>query len=317
MITFIIAIVLLIAGAALRLARRKATTEDGEFGLSLGSGVALVLGSLFMFVPMVTFVPDGSVGVTRAFGEYGRELGAGPHLLLPWETTVELDGKVKSWEFANGEDAVDGPISAQASGGGNLVIDLTVQTRISPDNAASLLRNVGTDWFNVIVRQSTRSCVRNSASALTVDDAYGEGRALLDSAAEECIRAGIEPHGITLIDVLIREVDPGQAVRASIDLKQQSEQEVLRASINVQLAEAEARAEAIRAFGVSNAEQIVACGGTESVDDSGNSIIIPNAECEDQFSDEYLQWLYINQLSEVDGTVILPPEFDGTLFINP
>jgi regulator of protease activity HflC (stomatin/prohibitin superfamily) len=119
-----------------------------------------------------------------------------------------------------------------------------------------------------------------------------------------------------MFDVLIRDVDPGAAVKQAIDAKQQAEQNLQRAAITLQEEEIKAQQEAVRAFGISQAEQIVACGGVESADEDGNTVIVPNETCEDQFSAEYLQWLYINALSDVDGVVILPPEFDGNLFVQ-
>lgn len=287
-------------------------------GISAG---VFALAVIFLFFMVVTIVDDGKVGVTRAFGEYGDEtLQPGINFILPWETVSQVDTRVKSYTFSqNAEESISGPISAQARGGGNLLIEQTVQLQVDKETADELLREVGGDWFNTVVLPPIRSCTRDSSVGLTLEQAYSSGRGEIAANVMECVSSKVEGYGITLLDVLIRDVDPGAAVKTSIDEKQQAEQNLQKAAIQTRVVEEEARQESIRSFGLSQAEQIVACGGTETtkeIDGETLTIIVPNEICEEQFSQEYLQWLYINELSQIQGAVILPPEFDGNMFIQ-
>jgi len=69
--------------------------------------------------------------------------------------------------------------------------------------------------------------------------------------------------------------------------------------------------QAVEAKATSDAEQIIACGGTiQLIEVDGEQVetVVPNDTCEDQFSDEYLEWLWITTLPDVDANVtILDP----------
>ena len=316
--TILAVLLILIALGALSVGPKLSMSSDGAIMSRIVGGVLLLIAVVMLFFMMTTIVDDGKVGVTKSFGEYGAEtLEPGVHIVMPWEDVQQIDTRVKSYTFsANAEESISGPIAAQAKGGGNLLIEQTIQLNVNKETADDLLREVGSEWFNTIVLPPIRSCTRDSSVGLTLEQAYTSGRGEIAANTLECVTDKVEKYGITILDVLIRDVDPGQAVKAAIDEKQKAEQDLQRASVQTRVVEEEARQESIRAFGTSQAEQIIACGGTETQTEEGETIIVPNAECEDQFSDEYLQWLYINELSKIQGTVILPPEFNGNLFVE-
>lgn len=282
------------------------------------SGVVFLIATVFGIFSCTTQVDDGKVGVVQAFGKYeNTTLSPGIHLIAPWKGVEEVDTRIESYTFSNDEgNSLSGPISAQAKGGGNLAIELTIQTAPSAATAPQLLREVAGDWLGTITLPAVRSCTRDATFDMTVEEAFSSMRSVIGERVFDCVESKGAELGIVVYDVLIRDVDPGESVRARIDEKQGAEQELQRASIELQQKEIEARQEAVKAFGISQAEQIVACGGVPGKDEAGETIIIPNESCEEQFSAEYLQWLYINQLDQIDGVVILPPEFDGQLFVQ-
>lgn len=305
-------ILLLVVPLAAGTGMRSGPLRKGALTVSF-----LLLGTLFAF-SITTQVPDGHAGIVRSFGKYEDvPLQPGISLIAPWKSVTDVDTRVQSFTFSDTDsNSVGGSIPAQALGGGNLTIDLTIQAAPSTETAPALLKTVGDDWFTVIGRPAARSCVRDAPTDLTVEESYTTGRPLIAERILACFADKVELRGIKVFDVLLRDVDPGAQVRQAIDDKQQAQQELQRAAIRLQQEELTAQQEAVKAFGISQAEQIVACGGVQSTDENGNPSIKPNDECGDQFSTEYLQWLYINQLSQVDGVVILPPEFDGQLFVS-
>ena len=316
--TILFVILLFVGLGVFFMGPRASLTDEGGTIARIAGAVITLLAIVMLFFMVTTIVDDGKVGVTKSFGEYGAEtLEPGVHIVMPWEDVQQIDTRVKSYTFsANAEESISGPIAAQAKGGGNLLIEQTIQLTVDKQTADDLLREVGSEWFNTVVLPPIRSCTRDSSVGLTLEEAYTSGRGEIASNTLECVTEKVEKYGITILDVLIRDVDPGGAVKAAIDEKQKAEQDLQRASVQTRVVEEEARQESIRAFGTSQAEQIIACGGTETKTEEGETIIVPNTLCEDQFSDEYLQWLYINELSKIQGTVILPPNFDGELFVQ-
>lgn len=291
------------------------TEEPAAFGFA---AAAFIVGLLLASFTMLQTISDGEVGVVQTYGKYSdTTLSPGLHMVSPHRNVVKVDTRIQSYTFsADAEESISGPITAQAAGGGNLSIELTIQTAPSADRSPELLRSVAGDWLNTITLPEVRSCTRDATTDLTVEEAYTTERTLIGERIFECVSTKSDEVGLVVYDVLIRDVDPGQRVKDEIDTKQSAEQALQRAGIELQQKEIEAQQEAVEAFGLSQAEQIVACGGTQGEGPDGEPIIIPNVECEDQFSQEYLQWLYINQLDQIDGVVVVPPEFDDQLFVT-
>jgi len=351
MFTIFILAVLLLAFIALRItkflfARKLNKNQADEYpnlsarelkkgqefitGLSLASWITFSLTAIILALTTVTFVPDGHVAVTRAFGEYERSLEPGPQLLYPWESTSEEDTRIKSFTYA-GNDSDDNEtndsdfpdITAQAFGGGSLVLDLTVQVSLVDSQVPALYKDVGEDWYSTIVHPRVRSCARDSTPGLTVDQAFGSERKEISRLTLGCLQDNIpqERFGIVIEDVLVRDVDPGNAVLTAIDTKQKAEQELLQRSVDLEKAEIDAQIEAQKAFGISQAEQIIACGGVETIDTNNQgveiNVVVPDNECDDQFSAEYLDWLWLQQVPHIEGLIITDPGFQGNLFVNP
>ena len=94
-------------------------------------------------------------------------------------------------------------------------------------------------------------------------------------------------------------------VQNSINAKQGAEQERQAALIGLDKSRIDAQRQAVEAKATSDAEQIIACGATVAFDPDGLEYILPNDECEDQFSDEYLDWLWIQNMKEIDTLVVV------------
>lgn len=309
--------------------RSEAVTKSVRwFGLAV-AGVAL----LVMGLTSITRVKDGHVAGVSTFGVYSdTTLKPGLNVIAPWQSTTKLDGRLQCRKYgfpaASGTDSETQPfstaVSAQAKGGGNLVIDMSVCTQADPDKAVSLLREIGPDYISVLLSTKPRSCLRDAAKETTVDEAIGEKRSELGLATLECTNLFTQPRGLNVVDVQISDVDPGDAVKRSIDAKEQAEKEVQLAETKLRQASIDAQAQAVEAFGISQAEQIVACGGSEQVEtitgvdgaETDITTITPNDECEDQFSEEYLQWLMIGQLDKINGLVILPSDVGDNLILS-
>lgn len=291
--------------------------------IGIGCGVFVVLISLFS---VVYKVDDGHVGVIRIFGQYQEDTLApsGFQIKWPWEELITIDTRVKSHTFSGDEDeAISGPITAQAKGGGNLTIEHTVQISINPTEADELLREVGNDWFKIIVLPSIRSCTRDASVNLTLEEAYTTARQTLGTNTLDCTSEDVSPFGINVLDVKIRDVDPGPKVKTAIEDKQAAEQEVERARIDFEKAEVAKATQELEALATSNSEQIIACGGTIVGEDEHGIPIIEatldaDGECDDQFSQNYLTYIWLTQtLPSINGVVITDPQFDGQLFVNP
>jgi len=318
MITFLPLMLVLVVSAA---ARKFAKDPDVKVGALAFAAIAL----LGLGLTSLVRVPDGHVSAVSTFGVFSDETKKpGIGLIAPWQGTSKIDARLQCRSFGattSGDQLqFSSAVSAQADGGGNLTIDMNVCTQANPEKGVELLRQIGPNFADVLLSTTPRSCLRNSAQQFTVEQNFGEKRVQLGNDTRECINEFTSPRGLDVIEVQISDVDPGERVRQAIDDKEQAKNELQLAATELEKARIEAEKQAAEALGIAQAEQIVACGGEEVTarDDQGNRVttVKPNETCEDQFSTEYLQWLYINQLSEIDGVVVLPPQLDENLFLT-
>ena len=79
-------------------------------------------------------------------------------------------------------------------------------------------------------------------------------------------------------------------------------------AVQLDQATVDAQRDAVVAFGTSNAERIISCGGHEEEQDLNGdgtfeTVIVPNDPCEQQFSDNYLRWLFLQNFADNDNLV--------------
>lgn len=309
--------------------------DGGVKGIAGATGIGFgLLGTVVLLFSSTTVVNEGSVGVQQnGFnGLYAEEtLDAGRQWHAPWISISEESIQVQEFAFNDNPDQANrqgGAITAQVNQGGNLTYDMAVQYVIEGDSAADIRRKFGDNWRQTLLYSPGRECGRNATSTIQqVEQALTSKRGdiadnnivcLQESISALSSNQGLDADVIRILDVLVQEVDPGTAVTLAIDEKTAAEQALQTAAVVADGEGQIARGLAIEAFGISNAERLVSCGGVAVLDEETGDVIdaTANETCEDQFSQEYLQWLYINQLSEVKGVVILPPEFDGNLFVQ-
>lgn len=296
---------------------------DYFFGWLAAAVVVFVLGVLSFGLGSYNKVGEGQVGIPVTFGRAGDPVGPGAHWLAPWTDVVIMDTRDKEVTFENAADREEDfrALSAQAQGGGNLTVEMTVQFNLLRESAADVYRSVGTDYVEVYVLPISRSCIRDVTPLYTPEEAFTSARRAIAEETLECMIADLEPRGITVDNVLIRDIDPGEAVRTAINEKVAAEQDVQRAEVRRDEATINAEIEAIEALATKNAEQIIACGGSEQPNPRAGEpgqpdiLVVPDEECGEQFSANYLQWLYIQTLPNIDNLTLIAPSIDGEILL--
>lgn len=283
--------------------------EDLKVG---GKGLFAVCGILAIIAlgfSSYNRVDEGHVGIPVTFGQAGASVEPGAHWLAPWTSVVEMDTRLQETTFSG-----DTVIRARAVGGGEVLIDTTVQWKLDPSAAPDVYRQVGDmDTLRArVVNPAIRECVRNAPFELnlTPEEAATSGRVAIAEFSYDCISEDVSTNGVQLRSnlegegdgVKIRNVDPGEAVRAAIEAKTVAEQQLQQRAVDLEAAEVQAQIDAVNASAINDAERIIACGSEEianpDYDSEGNgdeprTLIVPSDECGEQFSPEYLQWLWI------------------------
>jgi len=228
-------------GSALRLA-----------GLALG-GFVLVL----LLFNSVTRVGTGHVGVLTLFGRVtGETLGEGIHIINPLKTNNELSIQTQTLkESAN----------VPSSEGLMMSLDTSLIYHLNPDRSAEVFQKIGANYENVVVEPTLRSAIREATASHSANALYTGEREMVAKQIYDQITSELNKRGLTVENVLLRDVQLPATLKSAIEAKQQAEQESLAMNFRLQKETQEAQRKRIEAAGVRDFQQIVAQGITPSL----------------------------------------------------
>lgn len=238
--------------------RARVIDAGGGGGLLrlIGFGIiAFVL--LIVLFSSVTRVGTGHVGVLTLFGRVTSEtLGEGIHLINPLKTNNELSIQSQTLkESAN----------VPSSEGLMMALDTSLIYHLNPDRAAEVFQRIGADYENIVVEPTLRSAIRESTASHSANALYSGERELVAKQIFEQVNEQLTKRGIVVENVLLRDIQLPATLKASIELKQQAEQEALAMNFRLQKEKQEAERKRIEAAGVRDFQQIVAQGITPSL----------------------------------------------------
>ncbi len=255
-------------------------------------------------------VEEGNAAVPITFGRAGEAVGPGVHFVAPWTKYVEFSTREQVIKFEGDAPEREAlgldDITMQTEGGGGFDLDARVRVALPEAAATQVWKELGQSYNDSVVVPASRECLRDSAVGMSLTDAITSKRPQIAALAETCLIEKLTmPYGIRVIGVELGGTTLPAEVQDSINAKQGAEQERQAALIGLDKSRIDAQRQSVEAKATSDAEQIIACGATVVKNDEGVEIIVPNEECEDQFSDEYLDWLWIQNMKEIDTLVVV------------
>jgi len=105
-----------------------------------------------------------------------------------------------------------------------------------------------------------RSAIRDTTAGHSANTLYSSQRKEVEDEIKKTLQASLEPRGIVIENILLRDIQLPHTLRASIETKQQAEQESLAMSFRLQKERQEADRKRIEAQGIHDFQQIVAQG---------------------------------------------------------
>src|SRR5579863_6662638 len=242
-------------------ARGRVLDGGGGGGRGLLTLIGLgILGFLLviLLVSSIAKVGTGHVGVLTLFGKVqtGGTLGEGIHLINPLKTNNELSIQTQTLK----ESA-----SVPSSEGLMMALDTSLIYHLNPDRAAEVFQKIGADYENVVVEPTLRSAIRESTASHTANALYTGEREMVGKQIFEQVNEQLTKRGLTVENVLLRDIQLPATLKASIEAKQQAEQEALAMNFRLQKETQEAQRKRIEAAGVRDFQQIVAQGITPSL----------------------------------------------------
>ena len=234
--------------------------DSGGFGGNLLRLIGLgILGFLLaiLLLSSVARVNTGHVGILTLFGKVtGETLGEGIHLINPLKTNNEMSIQTQTIkESAN----------VPSSEGLMMALDTSLIYHLNPDSAAHVFQTIGADYEDKVVENTLRSAIREATASHTANALYTGEREMVANEIQQKITTELGKRGITVEAVLLRDIQLPATLKASIEAKQQAEQEALAMNFRLQKETQEAQRKRIEAAGVRDFQQIVAQGITPSL----------------------------------------------------
>jgi len=228
--------------------RKRMNAATRRTGAMIGGVVLLAI----VLASALAYVPAGHVGVLTLFGRVtGDVLPEGTHLVNPLKRNVRMSVRTQELQEQASVPSQEGLL---------VTLDTSLLFRLSPERAHEAYRTIGPEYVNVVVVPNLRSAIRSVTATNSANALYtGQREAVAQRIAEE-LKRELEPRGVIIESVLLRDVQLPQMLRQAIEAKQQAEQEALRMSFVLERERQEAERKRIEASGISDFQRIVAQG---------------------------------------------------------
>jgi len=236
------------------------------------SGLFKIIGILFIilgaFSSAFKQIDAGQVGVKTLYGNVKPDvLESGLHVINPLLDVTKFDIQTQNYTMSadHAEGAIEGDdaIRVLSNDGLEVVIDLTVLYRISPGEAPKILKEIGVNYTDKIVRPVTRTRIRDNAVYYDAVALYSTKRNEFQERIFKSIEADFKSRGLILEQLLIRNINLPASVKATIESKINAEQEAQKMTFVLQKEKQEAERKRVEAQGIADYQKIVATGLTD------------------------------------------------------
>jgi regulator of protease activity HflC (stomatin/prohibitin superfamily) len=254
--------------------------------IRLAGFVMTGVGLFFLFMLTIVTVPAGHVGVVYdpfAGGVQEYQLAEGFHVIAPWQEITQYSLRTMTYNMHEGGDDI--PIYALTSEGLEVLVDVSIVYHIKPDKAWEIHKTIGENYAEVLIKPIARATVRDLIAFYKAEDLYTtEKRVILQTAITKKIQEQLEPRGIVVEAVLVRDINLPKGIKEAIEAKLQAEQDAKRMEFVLQKEQKEAERKVIEAKGIAESNKIIA----------------------DSLTQNYLTWYWIQSLKDQNSVIYVP-----------
>ncbi|OIN60148.1 prohibitin family protein [Arsenicibacter rosenii] len=230
------------------------------------AGIVLIV--LGMLTSSLRQIDAGHVGIVSLFGQISdRTLDPGLNFVNPLASVTDMDVKTQNYTMSGvndeGQKSGDDAIRVLAADGLEVVIDLTVLYRLLPSEAPRLMRQIGEDYTDKIVRPITRTRIRDNAVYYDAVALYSTRRDEFQGRIFKAIEKDFKSRGLLLEQLLVRNINLPASVKQTIESKINAEQEAQKMQFVLQKERQEAERKRVEAQGIADYQRIMATGLTD------------------------------------------------------
>ena len=227
--------------------------------------IVIVLG---LFSSMFKQIDAGKVGVKSLYGSVQSDvLESGLHLINPLLEVTDFDIQTQNYTMSaiHSEGAMEGDdaIRVLSNDGLEVVIDLTVLYRITPNDAPQIFKHIGVNYTDKIVRPVTRTRIRDNAVYYDAVALYSTKRNEFQQRIFKSIEEDFKKRGLILEQLLIRNINLPASVKTTIESKINAEQDAQKMTFVLQKEKQEAERKRVEAQGIADYQRIISLGLTD------------------------------------------------------
>ncbi len=228
-----------------------------------GLGIGMMV--LGIFSSCIRQIDAGEVGVQKLFGDVKEGyLESGLHLVNPLVELVKLNTRTQNYTMSaltnEGKVKGDDAIRVLSTDGLELIVDLTVLYHLEKSATPKIVREIGPNVEDVIVRPIARTKIRDNAVSFTAIELYSTRRAEFQQKIYHDIDSLFRTRGIQLEQILVRNITLPESVKLAIESKINAEQDAQKMQYVLQKEKQEADRKRVEAQGIADYQKILSTG---------------------------------------------------------
>lgn len=230
--------------------------------IRIGGIIVIIIGASSS---MFRVIDAGQVGVKTLFGKVNNDvLYSGLNIINPIVEVTTFDVKTQNYTMSGANDesvnSGDDAIKVLSADGLEVVIDLSVLFKVNPSSAPEILRTIGKDYLDKIVRPISRTAIRDNAVAYDAVALYSSKRDEFQNKISETISKSFTSRGLELEQLLVRNITLPESVKTTIESKINAEQDAQKMTFVLQKETQEAERKRVEAQGIADYQRILSTG---------------------------------------------------------
>lgn len=260
LVLIIIGIIVVAVGVV---AKKSNSPVSPYSGIIRIAGFAIIV--LSGLIASVVQINPGEIGVQKLFGKVSdKTLESGLNVINPLVEVVTFDIRTQNYTMSGvqneGDKEGDDAIRVLSADGLEVVIDLTVLYKVVPSEAPRILKEIGTDYRNTIVRPICRTKIRDNAVYYDAVALYSSKRDEFQGRIFATIEKDFKTRGLVLEQLLVRNITLPASVKTTIESKINAEQEAQKMTFVLQKEKQEAERKRVEAQGIADYQKILSTG---------------------------------------------------------
>ncbi len=248
------------------------TLKNNENPLSKFANLFKIFGIVIILIGLLSSsfkqIDAGKLGVKSLFGNVQADvLESGLHFVNPLLDITIFDAQTQNYTMSaihdEGDKEGDDAIRVLSNDGLEVVIDLTVLYRVVPQDAPKILKSIGENYTDKIVRPVTRTRIRDNAVYYDAVALYSTKREEFQQRIFKSIETDFKKRGLVLEQLLIRNINLPASVKITIESKINAEQEAQKMTFVLQKEKQEAERKRVEAQGIADYQKIISSGLTD------------------------------------------------------